>query len=271
MTQEIIPTTNIIKVRFESRGELFYCDAGDISVQAGNYLMVETNKGPDVAKIIVAGAQTGETNSDKVLLKAIRIANSEDLEQTRQEREKEALAKCKEQALQSHMDLKVILTRYNQDFSRLTVYFKAKKRIDFRNLVRNLSHIIKTRIELKQVGPRDEARLITGVGMCGYPLCCQGWLTKPVAISIKMAKQQDLTPNPTKISGICGRLLCCLAYEHKQYMDTKEKMPRLKQEVSTPFGKGRVTSTHTLKETVTVEINGNPKELALEQIGTEEV
>lgn len=271
MTQEIIPTDNIIKARFEPRGELFYCDAGDISVQAGNHLLVETDKGPDVAKAIITRIQARETNSDKALLKVIRIANSEDLEQARQEREKEALTKCREQVLQSHMDLKVILARYNQDMSHLTIYFRAKERIDFRRLVRNLNRIIKTRIELKQVGPRDEAKLISGVGMCGYPLCCQGWLTKPVAISIKMAKQQDLTPNPTKISGICGRLLCCLAYEHKQYMDVKEKMPRVNQEVSTPFGKARVASTHTLKETVTVEINGNLKELALEQIGTEEV
>jgi len=268
LTQEIIPTANIIKARFESRGDLFYCDAGDISVQPGNYLIVETDKGPDVAKVIITQIQSQE--NDKPLLKVIRMANPEDLEQARQEREKEALAKCKEQALEYHMDLKVILARYNQDFSHLTIYFRAKKRIDFRNLVRNLSRIIKTRIELKQVGPRDEAKLISGVGMCGYPLCCQEWLTEPVAISIKMAKQQDLTPNPSKISGVCGRLLCCLAYEHKQYMDIKEKMPRVNQEVSTPFGKARVASTHTLKETVTVEINGNYRELALEQIGTEE-
>jgi len=231
---------------------------------------VETDKGPDVAKVIITRIQFQGNDLNNPLLKVIRIANSEDLEQARQKREKEALAKCKEQVLQSHMDLKIILVRYNQDMSHLTVYFRANERIDFRNLARNLSRIIKARIELKQVGPRDEAKLLGNIGMCGYPLCCQGWLTEPVAISIKMAKQQDLTPHPRKISGICGRLLCCLAYEHKQYMDIKEKMPRVNQEVSTPFGKARVASTHTLKETVTVEINGNFRELALAQIGTEE-
>ena len=128
-------------------------------------------------------------------------------------------------------------------------------------------HSLKTHVELRQVGPRDEAKLVGGIGKCGYPLCCQGWLTEFAPVSIRMAKQQDLTLNPVKISGICGRLLCCLAYENKQYAAIKAKSPRVGQEISTPLGKAKVVNVNPLRETVTVEIDGAARELPLDQVG----
>ncbi|MCK4354515.1 MAG: stage 0 sporulation protein [Dehalococcoidia bacterium] len=256
----------IIRVRFQDRGNLFYCDAGDIPLQVNDHVMVDTSQGLDLAKVIVLEAEFQADNQSKPLMIVIRCANPGDLEQARQKREKEALAKCKELVPELHLNLKPILAGYNPDFSRLTIFFKAQERVDFRSLVRDLSGTLKTHVELRQVGPRDEAKLVGGIGICGYPLCCQGWLTKPIPISVKMAKQQDLALNPTKISGRCGRLLCCLAYENEQYAAMKEKMPRVNHEVATPFGKGKVIHINTLKETVTVEVDDTTRELTLDQL-----
>jgi cell fate regulator YaaT (PSP1 superfamily) len=148
------------------------------------------------------------------------------------------------------------------------VFFSAEERVDFRDLVRKLSHALERRVELRQVGARDEAKLLGSIGRCGYPLCCQSFLTSFASVSIKMAKEQSLALNPTKISGICGRLLCCLAYESKEYAAMKKRMPQLKQEISTPWGKARVIGTDLLKETVTVELLDNEvvKEIALDEL-----
>jgi cell fate regulator YaaT (PSP1 superfamily) len=256
----------IIRVRFQDRGNLFYCDAGDIPLQVNDHVMVDTGQGLDLAKVIVLEAKFQAGSQSNPLMIVIRRANPKDLEQAGQKKEKEALAKCKELVPELNLNLKPILARYNPDFSRLTIFFKAQERVDFRSLVRDLSGTLKTHVELRQVGPRDEAKLVGGIGICGYPLCCQAWLTKPIPISVKMAKQQDLALNPTKISGVCGRLLCCLAYENAQYAAIKEKMPRVNHEVATPFGKGKVIHINTLKETVTVEVDGTLRELTLDQL-----
>lgn len=256
----------IIRVRFQDRGNLLYCDAGDMPLQVNDHVMVDTGQGLDLAKVIILEAEFQADNQSKPLMTVIRRANPGDLEQAGQKREKEALAKCKDLVPELHLNLKPILARYNPDFSRLTIFFKAQERVDFRSLVRDLSGTLKTRVELRQVGPRDEAKLVGGIGICGYPLCCQGWLTESIPISVKMAKQQDLALNPTKISGMCGRLLCCLAYENKQYAAIREKMPKVNHEVETPFGKAKVLHVNPLKETVTVEVDGTVKELTLEQL-----
>lgn len=257
---------NIIRVRFQDRGNLFYCDAGDIPLQVNDHVVVDTGQGSDLAKVIVLEVKFQADDQSKPLMIVIRRANPADLEEARQKREKEALAKCKELVPDLHLNLKPILARYNPDFSRLTIFFKAQERVDFRSLVRDLSRTLKAHVELRQVGPRDEAKLVGGIGICGYPLCCQGWLTESIPISVKMAKQQDLALNPTKISGMCGRLLCCLAYENKQYAAMREKMPRVNHEIATPFGKAKVVHVNPLKETVTVEIDDTVKELTLEQL-----
>jgi len=188
------------------------------------------------------------------------------MEDTQRDKEEEALAKCKEKVAKLGLKMKPLAAHYNPDGSHLTIFFKAQERVDFRKLVRELSRSLKTRVELRQVGPRDEGKLVGTIGKCGYPLCCQGFLKDFAPASIRMAKQQDLALNPMKISGICGRLLCCLSYENEQYATSKEKMPQVGQEVSTPFGKAKVVSVNTLKETVTVERDNSVKELPVDQL-----
>jgi cell fate regulator YaaT (PSP1 superfamily) len=188
------------------------------------------------------------------------------MEDTQRDKEAEALAKCKEKVAALGLKMKPLSAQYKPDGSHLTVFFKAQERVDFRKLVRELSRSLKTRVELRQVGPRDEGKLVGAIGKCGYPLCCQGFLKEFPPASIRMAKQQDLALNPMKISGICGRLLCCLSYENEQYATLKERMPQVGQEVSTRFGKAKVVSVNPLKETVTVERDSSVKELPVDQL-----
>ena len=223
---------NIIGIRFQPRGNVFYCDAGDMPLQPGDIVVVDTGHGLDLAKVTIAGTQEKELT--KPVITVIRHAQPEDLEKARQNKQKEAMAKCKETVTNLGLNMKPLSARYDFDGGHLTIFFSARERVDFRNLVRKLSRTLKTRVELRQVGPRDEAKLVGGIGKCGYPLCCQGFLTGFTPVSIRMAKQQGLALNPMKISGICGRLLCCLSYESKQYAATKEKMPQAGQEIATP-------------------------------------
>jgi cell fate regulator YaaT (PSP1 superfamily) len=256
---------NIIGVKFRSRGKLVCCDAGEISVQVNDYVVVDTDHGPQVAKVVTleAPSEPGEQS-----MKVVRKAEAKDLEEARRNLEKEALGKCHEMVAQLGLKMKPLAARYDSEAERLTVFFSAEERVDFRDLVRKLSHALERRVELRQVGARDEAKLLGTMGRCGYPLCCQNFLTSFASVSIKMAKEQSLALNPMKISGICGRLLCCLAYESKEYAAMKKKMPQLKQEISTPWGKARVIGTDLFKETVTVELLDNEvvKEIALDEL-----
>jgi cell fate regulator YaaT (PSP1 superfamily) len=256
---------NIIGVKFRSRGKLVYCDAGEIALQVNAYVVVNTEHGPGVAKVVTleAPSQPGEQ-----LMKVVRQAEAEDLEAARQNLEKEALSKCREMATQLGLKMKPLAARYDSEVERLTVFFRAEVRVDFRELVRKLGHALETRVELRQVKARDEGKLLGSIGKCGYPLCCQGFLTSFASVSIKMAREQSLALSPMKISGICGKLLCCLAYESKDYAAMKAKMPHLKQEVLTPWGKATVISTNLLKETVTVQLLDNEviREIALDEL-----
>ncbi len=256
---------NIVGVRFRSRGKLVHCDAGEISLQVNDHVVVDTGRGLEVAKVVTleAPSETCEQSA-----KVVRKAEEEDLEEARRNLEGEALSKCREMVAQLGLKMKPLVARYDPGDERLTVFFSAEERVDFRDLVRKLSHALERRVELRQVGARDEAKLLGTVGRCGYPLCCRNFLTSFASVSIKMAKEQSLALNPMKISGICGRLLCCLAYESKDYACVKKKMPRPKQEVSTPWGKAKVVSTDLLKETVTVQLlDGDvTREIALHEL-----
>jgi cell fate regulator YaaT (PSP1 superfamily) len=253
---------NIIGVKFRSRGKLVYCDAGDLSVQMNDYVVVDTGHGSEVAKVVTleASSQQGEQ-----LMNVVRKAEAKDLEEARQDLEREALVKCREMVAELGLKMKPLAARYDSGAERLTVFFSAEERVDFRDLVRKLSHALERRVELRQVGARDEAKLLGCMGRCGYPLCCQNFLTSFASVSIKMAKEQNLALNPMKISGICGRLLCCLAYESKDYAAMKKRMPQPKQEVATPWGKAKVVGIDLFKETVTVQLLDNEavKEIAL--------
>jgi len=255
---------NIIGVRFRPRGQLVYCDAGEISLQLNDYVVVDTGHGLDVAKVVTleAPSQPGEQ-----LMVVVRQAEEEDLEEFRRNLEKEGLSNCHEMAAQLGLEMKPQAARYDFEGEHLTVFFSAQERVDFRELVRKLSRALETRVELRQVRARDEAKLLGSIGKCGYPLCCQNFLTSFASVSIKMAKEQSLALNPMKISGICGRLLCCLSYESKDYAAMKKKMPRPKQEISTRWGKAKVVSTNLFKETVTVQLDNEViKEIALDEL-----
>jgi len=247
---------NIIGIKFRPRGQVVYGDA--------DYVVVDTNHGQDVAKVVTL------TASPRLCKQAVRIlgkAETKDLEEAWRNLEQEALSRCKEMAAQLGLEMKPLAARYNSNDEHLTIFFRAPERVDFRNLLWKLSRALETRVELRQTGARDEAKLLGNIGRCGYPLCCQNFLSSFTSVSIKMAKEQNLALNPVKISGICGRLLCCLSYENKEYADMKKKMPQPKQEISTPWGKATVISTNPLKETVTVQLkNEITKELPLDQL-----
>ncbi|UCD21516.1 MAG: stage 0 sporulation protein [Chloroflexota bacterium] len=255
---------NIIGVKFRPKGRLVLCDAGELSLQVNEYVVVDTGNGLEVAKVTTLEPTS---HPSEQLMMAVRQAEAGDLETARRNLEKEALTKCHEMATQLGLKMKPLAARYDSQSERLTIFFSAEERVDFRDLVRKLSHSLERRIELRQVGSRDEAKLLGGIGKCGYPLCCQNSLTSFASVSIKMAKEQNLALNPMKISGICGRLLCCLAYENKEYADMRKQMPQPKQEVSTSWGKGKVISTNLLKGTVTMQLDdGTTKEVALDEL-----
>jgi len=256
---------NIIGVKFSSRGKLVHCDAGEVPLQVNDYVVLDTDHGPELAKVATLEVpyEPGEQ-----LMKVVRKAEEKDLEQARRNLEEEALIKCHEMVGQIGLKMKPLAARYNGEADRMTVFFSAEERVDFRDLVRKLSRALERRVELRQVGARDEAKLLGNMGRCGYPLCCQSFLTSFASVSIKMAKEQSLALNPMKISGACGRLLCCLAYENKEYATVKKKMPKLKHEISTPWGKAKVVGTDLFKETVTIELLDNEvvKEIALDEL-----
>lgn len=253
-----------VGVRFRSRGRIVGCDAHELSPQMNDYVVVDTDNGPDVAKVVTLEASN---RPDEQLPSIVRLAEPDDLELASLKLREEALSRCSELATELGLDMKPLLARHDLQNDRLTIFFSAPERIDFRDLVRKLSQALQMRVELRQAGARDEAKLLGTVGRCGYPLCCRNFLTGFASVSIKMAKEQSLALNPMKISGICGRLLCCLSYESKEYAAVKKKMPRPKQEVVTPRGKGTVISTNLLKETVTVQLeNQTIAELPLDQL-----
>ena len=263
----------IVGVRFHQASKVYYFDAADIAVEIDDDVVVETSRGYELGKVVISPKQVIHSEITEPLKPIVRKAQADDIEkaQRQQERATKAMAKCRELIEKLNLPMKPISAQYNLDGSHLTIFFSAEKRVDFRELVRELSRSLKTRVELRQVGARDEAKLVGGLGKCGLPLCCTTFLSEFAPVSIKMAKEQDIALNPMKTSGICGRLLCCLGYEYDQYRAMKEKMPPLRQEVSTDLGTAKVVSCNPVKETVTVELEtGSTIELPLGQITWQE-
>jgi cell fate regulator YaaT (PSP1 superfamily) len=261
--------SEIVGVRLHQAGKVYYFDAADIPLETDDEVVVETSRGHELGKVIISPKQVIYSEITEPLKPVIRKAQAEDLEkaQRQQEKAKSAIVKCRELIEKLNLSMKAISAQYNLDGSHLTIFFSAEKRVDFRELVRELSRSLKTRVELRQVGARDEAKLVGGLGKCGCPVCCTTFLSEFAPVSIKMAKEQDITLNPMKTSGICGRLLCCLGYEYEQYRAMKEKLPPLYQEVSTALGNAKVVSCNPIKETVTVELETGVKiELPLSQV-----
>jgi cell fate regulator YaaT (PSP1 superfamily) len=247
----------VVGIRFNSAGKVYYFDpVGYTDLRVGEYVVVETSRGEEAGKVVIAAHEVSDQEIVRRLKAITRRASSLDLMQMAyyQFREKDALARCQEKALEHNLPMKIVRAEFSYDGSRLVFFFAAEKRVDFRALVQDLARSFKARIELRQIGVRDEAKLLGGLGRCGQTLCCTTWLTEFNPVSIKMAKAQDLPLSPMDISGVCGRLLCCLAYESDHYAEAKKKLPRRGKVIDTPQGRGTVTRVDIMKETVQVEL-----------------
>ncbi|MDI9546882.1 MAG: stage 0 sporulation family protein [Chloroflexota bacterium] len=245
----------VINVQFRPVTKLYHFSPGPLlDLTVDDYVIVETSRGQEVAQVVAPPHMIDESEVVGEIKPVARRATAWDLVQKdRWERkEQEALAVCRDKARASSLDIKIVRCEYSFDGGRLLVYFSSEQRVDFRDLVRDLARIFHTRIEMRQIGVRDEAKLLDGVGKCGRQLCCTSWLREFTPVSIRMAKNQQLPLNPDEISGVCGRLLCCLSYENAHYREQNKKMPKMGAEVITPQGVGRVRHIHPLKETVTV-------------------
>jgi cell fate regulator YaaT (PSP1 superfamily) len=250
----------VIGIRFKDSGKTYFFDPnGHTTLDQGDHVIVETVRGPELAKVAYTPREAMPDEIVGELKPVLRRAEPADFERMRllNARHDEVLARCGEKIREHGLPMRLVKAEYSFDGSRLTFYFTAEKRVDFRMLVRDLARAFRTRIELRQIGPRDEAKLLGGIGPCGRLLCCATFLPDYARVSIKMAKDQDLPLNPTKISGVCGRLLCCLSYEHDQYVQVKAALPRRGAWVQTPDGPGEVVSVNVLKETVIVSLAGS--------------
>ena len=263
---------NVIGVRFQQNGKMTYFDADSFLPVMGDYVVVQTPRGEDLGEVIMGVRPIDEENMKMSLQKMLRVATEADIECARENRarEEEAFAICQQKITEHKLEMKLVNVECSFDNSKILFYFTANGRVDFRTLVRDLASVFKTRIELRQIGVRDEARMLGGLGPCGRPICCGAFLNDFQPVSIKMAKEQNLSLNPTKISGVCGRLMCCLKYEQDQYEQTRKRMPRVGREVHTPDGNGTVTALNVVKETVSVRIikgdDGEIKEYPLADI-----
>lgn len=249
--------SNITGIRFKRAGKIYYFDAGDIPLKAGDYAVVKTTRGMELGHVVIEPGKVTVNDTGETLSPVIRKAEPEDIAKDKELEIKaeEALVECGKMIAELNLPMKLLSAEYALDNSRLTFLFSAEERVDFRELVRRLSGKFKVRVELRQVGSRDEAKLIGSYGRCGRELCCASFLTDFSPVSIKMAKEQDLPLNPMKISGACGRLMCCLSYEGEQYKAMKAKMPKVGQRVITKQGEATVVGLNPLKESLTVELD----------------
>ena len=246
----------VVGVRFKKAGKIYYFDPGELDINKDDYVVVETARGIEFGHVIVGPKQVTEEEIVPPLKKVLRVALEEDfvIHETNKEKSKEAFGICEEKIEEHGLEMKLVDVEYTFDNNKVIFYFTADGRVDFRELVKDLAAIFKTRIELRQIGVRDEAKMIGGLGPCGRPVCCTTFLGEFEPVSIKMAKEQNLSLNPTKISGLCGRLMCCLKYEHEAYEKLLEKMPAIGTIVITPEGRGTVVDTYTLLEMVKVKV-----------------
>lgn len=246
----------VVGVRFKKAGKIYYFDPDDIEVQNNDFVIVETARGIEFGHVVVGPKEVTEEEIVTPLKKVLRIALDEDFETHRENKKKakEALEICEKKVADHNLEMKLVDVEYTFDNNKVIFYFTADGRVDFRELVKDLASIFRTRIELRQIGVRDEAKMIGGVGPCGQVTCCTRFLGEFAPVSIKMAKEQSLSLNPTKISGLCGRLMCCLKYEQDTYEELLEKMPNVGDIVTTPQGRGIVVDTYTLLERVKAKV-----------------
>lgn len=260
----------VVGVRFRWAGKIYYFNPGGIKIEPGANVIVETARGLEMGEVVIGEKELPESDLVLPLKKVLRIADAADLRQAADNKKKaaEALPKCQAQIERHDLDMKLVDAEYTFDRSKIIFYFTADERVDFRELVKDLAAIFRTRIELRQIGVRDEAKLRGGIGSCGRSFCCASFLEEFAPVSIRMAKDQNLALNPTKISGVCGRLMCCLRFEMSAYEDAREELPLPGEEVLTPDGEGQVTGTDPVKNTVQVKLSesGLTREFPVEEV-----
>ncbi len=263
---------SVIGVRFKNAGKLYYFDPGSLWPVAGGFVVVETARGLEYGQVITGVRQVDDALITAPLKKVVRIGDARDAQHAvENERfEAEAYKVCQRKIDEHKLDMKLVGVEQTFDNTKILFYFTANGRVDFRSLVKDLASVFRTRIELRQIGVRDEAKMMGGLGPCGRPICCGTFLGDFQPVSIKMAKEQNLSLNPTKISGVCGRLMCCLKYEQDHYEQTRKRMPKIGKEVETPEGFGMVLDINVLKETLIVRVRrGDSSEIKtfeLEQV-----
>ena len=246
----------VIGVRFRNAGKIYYFDPLDLDIEVGQNVIVETARGIEYGHVLIAPREVDDSKVIQPLKAVIRLATPEDdeIERKNKEKEKDAFKICLEKIAKHKLQMKLIDAEYTFDNNKVLFYFTADGRVDFRELVKDLAGVFKMRIELRQIGVRDEAKMMGGIGSCGRSLCCHSWLSDFEPVSIKMAKVQNLSLNPSKISGICGRLMCCLKYENDIYMELRKGMPDIGEKVKTPDGLGKVVDTVLIESKVKVRL-----------------
>lgn len=255
----------VIGVRFRKAGKIYYFDPAGNDIEQGQHVIVETARGIEYGSVVLGVREVADESVVQPLKQVIRVATAEDDEvaEKNKDKEKKAYDICIEKIRKHNLDMKLIDAEYTFDNNKVLFYFTADGRIDFRELVKDLAAVFKTRIELRQIGVRDETKAVGGIGICGRPLCCSTYLSDFVPVSIKMAKEQNLSLNPTKISGVCGRLMCCLKNEQETYEDLNSKLPNIGDMVNTNDGlRGEVNSVSVLRQLVKVIVEvGDEKEI----------
>ncbi|WP_400244717.1 stage 0 sporulation family protein [Niallia sp. JL1B1071] len=248
---------DVVGIRFKKAGKIYYFDPNELIIQKGDFVIVETVRGVEFGRVVIGPKKVDENDVVLPLKKVLRIADQKDqmIVEENKIAAKEAYDVCSEKVTLHELEMKLVDVEYTFDRNKIIFYFTADGRVDFRELVKDLASIFRTRIELRQIGVRDEAKMLGGIGPCGRMLCCSTFLGDFEPVSIKMAKDQNLSLNPTKISGLCGRLMCCLKYENDDYEAAKELLPDLGDWINTPDGKGKVVGLNILERVLKVEIS----------------
>lgn len=263
----------VVGVRFKKAGKIYYFSPEDKVIASGDNVIVETARGIEFGNCVIGPKEVSEDKIVLPLKNVIRKANKEDEKKylENKSKEKDAFNICSEKIQKHNLIMKLIDVEYTFDNNKIIFYFTAEGRVDFRELVKDLASVFRTRIELRQIGVRDEAKMIGGLGPCGRPMCCSVHLGDFAPVSIKMAKEQNLSLNPTKISGICGRLMCCLNYEQNTYEDIRKRLPKVASIVQTEYGKGEVVSNSVVNESVKIKVKIEDGEDTIKEVSINEL
>ncbi|MBI4300801.1 MAG: stage 0 sporulation family protein [Chloroflexi bacterium] len=247
---------DVVGIRFQRAGQVYYFEPNGLQLETGDRVVVRTERGLELGWVVISPQQVVAEEIKEELKPVLRLAEDKDLEQSVefQSKTREAMARTAERVEKLQLPMKLLEARYTLDGSRLVISFSSEGRVDFRELVRDLASVLKTRVELRQVGPRDEAKICGGLGRCGRSICCSIYLGSYPHCSIRMAKEQDLPLNQMHLAGLCGRLRCCLGYEYETYLEARKTLPKVNKMVKTPMGFGKVTAVNPLKQTVQVRM-----------------